>query len=215
MVHSEIENYGILPEIRIDDARCAVSVAQALRSAGLNLAKITGETKETEKAARNISAAFPDMLLFADALDITDIKVLHIDEADIHGGHFDKIRDFAAGAVRQMLGFDLAHVVINCENSEQAERDSGKIESIFGFERTDAGATFSNAGILHFTKQKSYGKNGQIAIRSNCIERAIFYLRQNGRDFIEESARYDEEGRLTSIYLDNIIGGFAIKLVRS
>jgi len=112
------------------------------------------------------------------------------------------------------FGFELAHVVINCENSEQAERDAGKIEALFGFERIDAGTTFSNAGVLHFTKQKSYGKNGQIAIGSKCLEQAVAYLRQAGRDFIEESARYDEEGRLASIYLDVIIGGFAIKLVR-
>ena len=113
-----------------------------------------------------------------------------------------------------MLGFDLAHVVINCENSEQAERDAGKIEAIFGFEKTDTGPSFSNADILHFTKQRSYGKNGQIAIRSNFIDRAVFYLKQAGRQFIEDSARYDDDGKLSSIYLDNIVGGFAIKLVR-
>ena len=130
------------------------------------------------------------------------------------GSSHEGIKELAVRAVRQMLGFDLAHVVINCENSEQAERDSGRVEAIFGLEKTDSGATFSNADILHFTKQKSYGKNGQIAIRSNFIDRAVFYLKRAGRQFIEESARFDAEGRLASIYLDNIIGGFAIKLVR-
>lgn len=130
------------------------------------------------------------------------------------GAPHESVKESAARMVKRMLGFDLAHVVINCENSEQAERDSGKVESIFGLEKKDLGASFSNADILHFTKQRSYGKNGQIAICSDFIERAVFYLKRAGRQFIEESARYDEENRLASIYLDSIIGGFAIKLVR-
>jgi len=135
-------------------------------------------------------------------------------EEYIRGGEFDRIKDWATKAVYKMLGFELAHVVINCENAEQAERDATKIESMFGFEKTDAGASVSNAGILHFMKNKSYGKNGQIAIYSNFIERAVFYLKETGKDFIEESARFDDNDNLTSIYLDSIIGGFAIKLVR-
>ena len=137
-----------------------------------------------------------------------------VGEEYLNNGEFDKISEAAALAVQKMLGFDLAHVVINCENTEQADRDASKIESIFGLKKTDAGASISNADILHFMKSKSYGKNGQIAISSNFIDRAVFYLKEAGKEFIEESARFDGDGRLTSIFLDNIVGGFAFKLVR-
>ena len=63
-------------------------------------------------------------------------------------------------------------------------------------------------------KVKSYGKNGQIAIGSNFIERAVFYLKETGKEFIDESARFNDDEELLSVYLDSIIGGFAIKLVR-
>ncbi|MCL1858179.1 MAG: bifunctional 4-hydroxy-2-oxoglutarate aldolase/2-dehydro-3-deoxy-phosphogluconate aldolase [Oscillospiraceae bacterium] len=137
-----------------------------------------------------------------------------VKEEYIKNGEFDKIRDITVCIVQKMLGFDLAHLVINCENAEQAERDAGKIESIFGFEKKDSGASVSNADILHFMKNRSYGRDGQIAICSNFIERAVFYLKEAKKEFIDESARFDADGRLTSIYLDNIISGFAIKLVR-
>jgi len=137
-----------------------------------------------------------------------------VKEDYIRSGEFEKIRDLTTHTVQKMLGFDLAHVVINCENTEQAERDSSKIESLFGLKKTDAGTSISNADILHFMKSKSYGKNGQIAMCSNFIDRAVFYLKEARKEFIEESARFDDEGKLTSIFLDNIIGGFAIKLVR-
>ncbi|MCL1792763.1 MAG: hypothetical protein FWG34_02730 [Oscillospiraceae bacterium] len=284
-VYKEIENYGIIPIIKTEDAEIALAAAKALSAGGLNVAEMIFETEKAEKAAEKIIAALPGTLLVAGgakskkqakgAADsgakaiITDgfdakmaeccenlgipllIKIKNAEETkkmpeakfivdsanpddfakhlsnkallacsidiipqEAYAGGFGEIKKLAAHAVQKMLGYDLAHVGINCENAEQAERDSGRVEAIFGLEKTDAGATFSNADILHFTKQRSYGKNGQIAISANFIDRALFYLKQAGRQFIEESARYDEQGILASIYLDNIIGGFAIKLVR-
>ena len=128
---------------------------------------------------------------------------------------FENIKNLTSRSIKKMLGFDLSHVVVNCESDEQAEQYSSKIESIFGFEKNDVSSAFSNADILYFTKSKSYGRNGQIAISTNFLERAVFYLKETKKEFIDDSARFDANGKLISIYLDNIIGGFAIKLVRS
>ena len=317
-IYAKIENYGIIPEIKINEADKAVPLAEALALGGLNIAEIISETDCAVKAMKKISAVFPDMLLLSGNIFTLDQLISAVDsgakaiilpelnenligycinnniavipacscagdiekalafgidvvkfipsEADvgldmlkelsaaypnvgfipsgaiinednfidyllnksviacglpfpaeeefIRKNEFDRIRDLATQAVQKMLGFDLAHVVINCENAEQAERDSSKIESLFGLKKTDAGASIANADILHFMKSRSYGKNGQIAICSNFIDRAVFYLKESRKEFIDESARFDGEGNLTSVFLDNIIGGFAIKLVR-
>jgi 2-dehydro-3-deoxyphosphogluconate aldolase/(4S)-4-hydroxy-2-oxoglutarate aldolase len=113
-----------------------------------------------------------------------------------------------------MLNFEFSHVVVNCENSEQAEQYSGKIESLFGMRKKDEGISVANAGALHFMKNKSYGRNGQIAVSTNFMDRAVFYLKKAKQDLIEESARYGKNGELVSIYLDTMIGGFAFKLVK-
>ena len=126
---------------------------------------------------------------------------------------FAKIKSLTSALVYKMLGFDFSHIVINCENSEQADQYSSKIESIFGLAKTDEGQSVSNAGIMRFMKTKSYGKNGQIALSTNFIDRALFYLKASGKEFIEESSRFDDYGELLSVYLDSIIGGFAFKLV--
>lgn len=188
-------------------------IAGCAATGDLEAALFAGAAAQTDAGIEEIvalGARYPKArLIVSGAADGTNFP-----EYLSHGAVIACSGDFTSRALRQMLGFDLAHVVINCENAEQAERYSGRVEAIFGLEQTDAGATFSNADILHFTKQKSYGKNGQVAICSNFIDRAVFYLKQAGRQFIEESARYDEKNKLVSIYLDNIIGGFAIKLVR-
>jgi 2-dehydro-3-deoxyphosphogluconate aldolase/(4S)-4-hydroxy-2-oxoglutarate aldolase len=123
-------------------------------------------------------------------------------------------KDPASLIIYKMLGFDLAHVAINCEQSEQAEQYSNKFESLFGLKKSDDGISVSNADIIHFMKAKSYGKNGQIALSTNFIDRAVFYLKEKNHEFIEESARFNGDNELNSIYLDTMIGGFAIKLVK-
>ena len=135
-------------------------------------------------------------------------------EEYIKNNEFEKIKNLSEQEIQNMLGFDLAHIGINSENEERADNDSGKIEFMFGLKKINGESYISNANILHFMKEKNYGKNGHIALSTNFIEYAVFYLKKKQIEFIEESARFNEKGELTSIYLDTMVGGFAIRLVR-
>lgn len=137
-----------------------------------------------------------------------------VKEEDIANGNFEKIKTLTERTIYNMLGFDLAHIAMNCENAEKADDFSDKIEHIFGIRKSDEDTHISNGGIINFMKNKSYGKNGQIAISTNFIERAMFYLKSRQTAFIEESARFDAKGEMTSVYLENMINGFAVRLVR-
>lgn len=61
----EISNIGIIPVIAIDDAKDAVSLAQALCSGGLPCAEITFRTDAAEESIRKIADQFPEMLVGA------------------------------------------------------------------------------------------------------------------------------------------------------
>lgn len=61
----EVQKAGIVPVVKINDAKDAVPLAQALRRGGLNCAEITFRTDAAEQAIRNIADAFPDMLIAA------------------------------------------------------------------------------------------------------------------------------------------------------
>lgn len=56
---------GIVPVIKIDDAANAVPLAEALRRGGLNCAEVTFRTAAAAEAIKNITEAFPDMLVGA------------------------------------------------------------------------------------------------------------------------------------------------------
>lgn len=61
----EISNIGIIPVIKINDAKKAVPLAKALIDGGLAAAEVTFRTEAAEEAISNISKAYPDMLVGA------------------------------------------------------------------------------------------------------------------------------------------------------
>jgi len=61
----QIEQFGVIPVIKIEDAKDAVPLAQALIDGGLPAAEVTFRTAAAEDAIRAISSAFPQMLVGA------------------------------------------------------------------------------------------------------------------------------------------------------
>ena len=71
-VLKKIGAIGIVPVVKIDDANDAVPLAKALCEGGLPCAEITFRTAAAEEAIRNITKAFPDMLVGAGTVLTTE-----------------------------------------------------------------------------------------------------------------------------------------------
>ena len=63
-------------------------------------------------------------------------------------------------------------------------------------------------------KAPFHGKNGHIAMQTPDLESAVAELREKGFSFREETAAYDDAGKLKNIYLAGEYGGFAIHILR-
>ena len=61
----QLEDFGVIPVIKIDRVEDAVPLATALRNGGLNCAEVTFRTAAAPDAIRAISKAYPDMLIIA------------------------------------------------------------------------------------------------------------------------------------------------------
>lgn len=61
----QISNIGIVPVIKINDAKQAVPLAKALIDGGLPVAEITFRTDAAEEAIRLVSEAYPEMIVGA------------------------------------------------------------------------------------------------------------------------------------------------------
>lgn len=71
---NEISNIGIIPVIKINDAKKSVPLAKALIDGGISAAEVTFRTDAAEEAIRQIATAYPEMLVGAGT-------VLTIDQA--------------------------------------------------------------------------------------------------------------------------------------
>lgn len=132
----------------------------------------------------------------------------------INNGEFDKIRALSKEAVELMLGFEIGHVGINMENSQEAHTVADMFSNTFGFTKKEGEGSIFAASYIEVLKSPFLGKNGHIAIRTNSSERALRYLKSKGVEFNEDTARYDDKGKLQTIYLKNEAGGFAVHLVQ-
>lgn len=126
---------------------------------------------------------------------------------------WDRIRALTASAVQLMLGLEIAHVGINCENDEEAMDTATKLCKMLGWTmKVGNSSIFAGTGV-EVMKKPGRGAKGHIGIKTNFIERAKNYLEMQGFVFDEESANV-KDGVLKAIYLKDEIAGFAIHLVQ-
>lgn len=102
-IMQEIGRIGIVPVVAIEDAADAVPLGQALTDAGLPCAEITFRTAAAADAIKNMSDAFPDMLVGAG----TVLTVAQAEQAKASGSKFIVTPGFDAAVVDWCLANDM------------------------------------------------------------------------------------------------------------
>ena len=131
----------------------------------------------------------------------------------VAAGEFDKIRDLTKEAVQTMLGFELAHIGINCENEDEADKTANAFDGLFGFTKKAGNSSIFAGTAVECMKTPGLGAKGHIGIATNSVVRAKNYLEMMGYAFNEASAKFKGD-KLTAIYFENEINGFAVHLVQ-
>ena len=134
-------------------------------------------------------------------------------KADIAEHNFDKITQLCAEARRGVMGFELAHVGVNCESADESLAVCEELEKAFDFEvKTGNSSNFASTGV-EVMKSMYLGRNGHLAVRTNKIETAVAELEKRGFAVDMDTAKYKGD-RMIAVYLKNEIGGFAIHLLQ-
>lgn len=132
----------------------------------------------------------------------------------VTAGKYDEIQALTEEAVRTMLGFELRHIGVNCENEAAADAVASRYDELFGFTKKIGNSSIFAGIEIEAMKKVGRGANGHIAIGTNSVARAKNYLESvKNVKFIEDSA-VEKNGKLTAIYMEEEIGGFAVHLVQ-
>ncbi|MGM9554099.1 MAG: bifunctional 4-hydroxy-2-oxoglutarate aldolase/2-dehydro-3-deoxy-phosphogluconate aldolase [Faecousia sp.] len=134
-------------------------------------------------------------------------------KADIAAGNFAKITALCAEARKAVLGFEVAHVGINCADAEASAEVCRLLQDAFGFETKEGNSSNFSTSSIEVMKSDYLGKNGHIAIRTNRINAAIAELEKRGYTVEPETAKYKGE-KMIAVYLKKEFGGFAVHLLQ-
>jgi len=131
----------------------------------------------------------------------------------IDSGDWDGITKLCREAVTAVHGFSFAHMGINGADEADAKKAAG-LFSLFGFAPKEGNSSIFSDTMIEVTKSPFRGTMGHIAIKCWNVDRAVAYLETQGFKAVEETAKR-EKGKLTVIYLEPEIAGFAIHLLKA
>ena len=134
-------------------------------------------------------------------------------KADIAAGNFEKITELCRQARSAALGFEVAHIGVNCEDAEAASAVCEKLNEAFALGVKEGNSSNFASNGIEVMKSMYLGKNGHIAIRTNSIPLAIAELEKKGFVCDMETAKYKGE-RMIAVYLKEEFGGFAVHLLQ-
>ena len=124
-----------------------------------------------------------------------------------------KIERLTRSAVDLLLGLELRHVGVNSGDPHSAARDAKQLAQLLGWEMKDGNTSVFVGGGFEIMKQPWRGRNGHVAVACNDIRRAQWHLERRGFSF-DESSKIVRNGKLSAIYLEDEIAGFAFHLLQ-
>ena len=314
----ELYSIGLIPVIKIENADDAVPLAKALIDGGLPAAEITFRTSCAAEAIKNITDAYPEMLVGAGTVLTTEqvdaaiaagskflvspglnpkvtayalskgvpmlpgcsnpsdieaalelgLKTVKFFPAEAAGGlkmlkamaapygqltfmptgginennlldylnfnkivacggsfmvkdelvkekKWDEITALTKDAVKKMLGLEFAHMGINNESKEEAEKGAKLFNLLFGMPHRETSKSTFAGEQLELMHGKGPGKCGHIAIGTYFVDRAMAYFKRMGFEFDESTVTYDDKtGKPKFVYFKDEICGFAVHLVQ-
>ena len=132
---------------------------------------------------------------------------------DIIAGNYDRITQLSRQARASVLGFEVAHVGINCQDASQADKVCEKLYQAFGFETKAGNSSNFVTSSIEVIKSVFPGEHGHFAIRTNSIQAAVAELENRGFTTLPDTAKY-KNNRMMAIYLQDEFGGFAVHLLQ-
>lgn len=133
-------------------------------------------------------------------------------KADIAAGNFDKITELCKESRKALLGFEVAHVGINCADADVCDDVCAAFESAFDFGvKKGNSSNFASTGV-EVMKTMFKGANGHIAIRTNKMTPAIAEMERRGLELDMDSVK--DKDNIKAVYFKKEMGGFAVHLLQ-
>lgn len=134
-------------------------------------------------------------------------------KGQIENRNFEKITEACKKAVDISLGFELAHIGINCTSEDSAASVAESISKIFRMQPRHMNSAVFAGTAVEAVRSGGLGTHGHIGFYTNSIERAMAYFDAMNIPLNESAFKYNKNGEISCVYLKDEIGGFALHAV--
>jgi 2-dehydro-3-deoxyphosphogluconate aldolase/(4S)-4-hydroxy-2-oxoglutarate aldolase len=128
-------------------------------------------------------------------------------------GDYAGISKSVAASIDILLGFELGHVGFNTENAEKSDEITKTLTAAFHFAYLPGNSANFAGTAVEVVKGAGLGAKGHVAVRTNSIDRAVYYLGKRGYE-ADMSTVKTKDGKTTAVYLKDEISGFAFHLLQ-
>lgn len=111
--------------------------------------------------------------------------------------------------------FELAHVGINQNSPKEATDLANLLSQLFNLTPRVGQKSEFAGNLFECMRQPFLGTNGHIAMKTPDLEAAVVELKGKGFEFNQDTAAYNDDGKLKNIYLAGEFGGFAIHILQA
>ena len=133
-------------------------------------------------------------------------------KADINAGNFSKITQICKETRQALLGFEMAHIGINCADADTSMEVCRKLNEAFNLPvKEGTSSNFASSGV-EVMKTMFKGQNGHIAIRTNKMIPAIAEMERRGFKLDMDSIK--DKDNIKAVYLTDEFGGFAVHILQ-
>lgn len=207
---TEITQLGIILIVDTEDVEVAKKISQAAAAAHIQGVSVPAvpelSSVTTEQISENQIPIFPWEKAFPAITETNrDTIAIRLDSATAQTVDAQDLKKLW----KDLLSFSVAHVGINTEDTAGARNLADNLANIFALPTTEFEGAFFVGDMVEVLKGKFLGTKGHIAINTPRPEVAEGYLASTGIAFNEETRAVDSDGKLTIIYLQEEIGGFA------
>lgn len=128
-------------------------------------------------------------------------------------GDYAGISKSVEASIDILLGFELGHVGFNTESAEESDEITKTLAGAFHFPYLPGNSANFAGTAVEAVKGAGLGDKGHVAIKTNNIRRAIYYLEKRGYAADMSTAK-SKDGKTTAVYLKDQINGFAFHLLQ-
>ena len=131
----------------------------------------------------------------------------------IKDGDYAGISASVAASIDILLGFELGHVGFNSDSAEKSGETAAALARAFHFPYLPGNSANFAGTAIEVVKGAGPGDKGHVAIKTNNIARAVYYLEKRGYAADMSTAK-SKDGKTTAVYLKDQINGFAFHLLQ-